>query len=122
MGFMDRVKESLNKYNAELQKIAAKQAQAANARAKAKVAKAKTQAEKLRARAEADREKAAIYRELGEAQRAARTAAESLKKARMEAGDLTTEQKLRKLAGDFQRGFMAPPRKSSSKKRPARRH
>lgn len=99
----------------------------AEARARTKMAHAKTQAEKLRIRTQLDKERAAAYRELSEAQNAARQASASLRKARIEAGDLTAGEKfmrgLKSSGRELQKGMASlqkpakPTRKAASRKR-----
>jgi len=95
---MGIISKFTGKYTANLRKIADEQVARVERRRKQKMELAKTKAEKLKTKAEADREKARIYKELAEAQIAAKNAADSLKKARLEAGDLTTAERIRRAA------------------------
>jgi hypothetical protein len=75
----------------------------------------------LQAKATADREKAKIYRELAEAQRAAANAAVTVKKARREAGDLTTMERIQKTGSSFRSGLKNLQREINALQKPAPR-
>jgi len=124
MSFVTKVNLVLNRTLAALRKTAEQQIKLANQRAARKIVMARTRTERLRARAQADREKARIYRELKEAQDAARDAAVAVKKARMEAGDLTTSEQMERFGRTTARSvwsladrFVRPPPKRRVTKR-----
>lgn len=132
MSFTTKVNEVLNKHLDWLDRLEQKHKENIEKKRLAKIAKAKSLTEKLRAETAARKEQAKAYQELLEAKAAAKKAADALKAARVEAGDLSAPEAAAQLLKSGMSGMKktiqsfselqdsyygtAPKKRSSSKK------
>lgn len=125
MSFVTRVNSTLTRVQSGLKSVAARRVAASNKKAKQMMARVTNQTQRLRIKTEADKEKARVYKELREAQVAAKNAADALKHARTEAGDLTAMERLergiRSGVSDFKCVFLPAPRRRTTMRRDATR-
>ncbi|MDG6912629.1 MAG: hypothetical protein JRN35_06050 [Nitrososphaerota archaeon] len=122
MSFVTKVNQGLKRVKQGLKDAADRQVAAAEAKAQRKIAAAKTETERLRAKTALRRKKERTYKDLHEAQQAASRAATDLKKARVEAGDLTATERLqRAFQGGVKRMQSLQGRPAPVRRTPARR-
>ncbi len=94
MNFAQRLQVMVKKHMANLQEAHDRRVKEAEARAKAKMARARTDNERKLAKLQLEREKLKLRKDLYEAKIATQRARDAVKKARLEAGDLTVGERL----------------------------
>ncbi len=116
MSFTQKVSAGVRKHLSNLKSAYDQQVKNAEARAQAKIALARTKQERELAKLQLQRDKIALKKELYEAWIATRNAAVALKKARLEAGDLTISEKLAATYKAFMKSQKQPRRSTARRK------
>jgi len=116
-GFTLMVTAATKRHLANLRGMHDRRVKEAEARAKAKMAIAQTKAEREKAKMALEREKLNLKRELYEARIATQKAKTAVKKARLEAGDLTIGERLEATYRAFTKPKRRAVRRPATKKR-----
>ena len=115
MSFTQKLAAGVKKHMSNLRKAYNNQMAAADARARADMAKTTTKLEREKVKTKLAREKLAIKKELYEAEAATRKAKTALEKARKEAGDLTTGEKLEQSFRAVYRGIKGKKKRTTKR-------
>lgn len=96
MNFTQKLQTMVKKHMTNLQEAHDRRVKEAEVRAKIRMARARTDTERKLAKLQLEREKLKLKKDLYEARTATQKARDTVKKARLEAGDLTVGERLTK--------------------------
>ncbi|KKN59665.1 hypothetical protein LCGC14_0539920 [marine sediment metagenome] len=117
MNFTQKISAGVKKQLSNLKSAYDQRVKNAEVRAQAKIALARTKQERELALLQLQRDKIALKKELYEARIATKNAAVALKKARLEAGDLTISERLAATYKAFMKSQKQPRRSTATKRK-----